>query len=230
VLAGLIAYAAGAGVFPDASEPWDVAVVALLLLPATCAILWLVLPAARARGVLLVGAAFAGLAVVFELAEWGSLFNVAKVLALTLLGFWFLELFQALSWVVLIAFIVPWVDAFSVWRGPTKVVVTEHPSLFDRISIAFRLPGEETTANLGPPDVLFFALFLATASRYALRPAATFAATVILLAATLVITASLDLAGLPALPAIALGFLLPNADLLWQRFTEWRLLRSSGAA
>jgi len=27
----------------------------------------------------------------------------------------------------------------------------------------------------------------------------------------------LDLSGLPALPGIALGFLLPNADLLWRR-------------
>ena len=26
-----------------------------------------------------------------------------------------------------------------------------------------------------------------------------------------------DLSGLPALPGISLGFLLPNADLLWRR-------------
>jgi hypothetical protein len=30
----------------------------------------------------------------------------------------------------------------------------------------------------------------------------------------------LDVAGLPALPAISLGFLLPNADLLWRALRE----------
>jgi hypothetical protein len=37
-----------------------------------------------------------------------------------------------------------------------------------------------------------------------------------------VLTASLDLAGLPALPAICVGFLLPNADLLWSRLRDRR--------
>jgi hypothetical protein len=36
------------------------------------------------------------------------------------------------------------------------------------------------------------------------------------LGATLVLTATTDVTGLPALPAICVGFLLPNADLLWQ--------------
>jgi hypothetical protein len=31
-----------------------------------------------------------------------------------------------------------------------------------------------------------------------------------------VLAASFDVAGLPALPAVCLGFLLPNADLLWR--------------
>ena len=61
---------------------------------------------------------------------------------------------------MLIAVIMPWVDALSVWRGPTNYVVSEKPGLFERISVAFRLPGENGTANIGPPDILFFALFL----------------------------------------------------------------------
>ena len=31
----------------------------------------------------------------------------------------------------------------SVWRGPTDYVVAEQPGLFERVSIAFRLPGED---------------------------------------------------------------------------------------
>ncbi|MBM2822529.1 MAG: hypothetical protein HW413_1275, partial [Thermoleophilia bacterium] len=31
-----------------------------------------------------------------------------------------------------------------------------------------------------------------------------------------------DIAGLPALPAVCLGFLIPNADLLWRNVREAR--------
>jgi hypothetical protein len=220
LLAALVLYTAGAGRLPGLSEAWNVAVVSLLLMPATAAVLWLVLPVARARGALAVGLGFAVLAVALDVAGAGALFNAAKVLSFALLGFVFLELFQELSWIVLVAAIIPWVDAISVWRGPTNVVVTKHPGLFDKISVEFRVPGDAGSANLGPPDILFFALFLATAQRFGLRVGWTWVATVALLALTLVLTSAFDLAGLPALPAVSLGFLLPNADLLWTRFRE----------
>ena len=57
-------------------------------------------------------------------------------------------------WAALIAVLIPWVDAISVWRGPTEYVVEEQPQIFDTVSIAFRVPGEDGTANLGPPDIL----------------------------------------------------------------------------
>ena len=220
VLAAVVLYDAGAGRLPAMSEAWDVAFVAVVLIPVTVTILWLALPVATARGLLPVGLAVGVLAVVLEVAGIGSAFNVAKVVAFALLGFVFLEFFQELSWIVLVAAIIPWVDAVSVWRGPTKVVVTQHPGLFDRVSIAFRIPGEGGSANLGPPDILFFALFLATAQRFGLRVGWTWIATTVFLGATLGLTSAFDLAGLPALPAISLGFLLPNADLLWNRFCE----------
>ena len=223
VLAAVVLYEAGAGRLPALSETWDVAFVALVLIPATAAILWFALPATTARGLLPVGLAVGVLAIVLEIAGAGSAFNAAKIAAYTLLGFVFLELFQELSWVVLVATIIPWVDAVSVWRGPTKVVVTQHPGIFDRVSIAFRIPGEEGSANLGPPDILFFALFLATAQRFGLRAGWTWIATTALLGVTLALTSAFDVAGLPALPAISLGFLLPNADLLWRRWRSWRV-------
>ena len=123
---------------------------------------------------------------------------------------------------VLIALIIPWVDALSVWRGPTDYVVSEQPSLFERVSIAFRLPGEEGSANIGPPDILFFALFLSAAQRFGLRVVWTWFTMVGFLSATLLLTTATDISGLPALPAIALGFVLPNADLIW---SAWRKQR-----
>ena len=159
-------------------------------------------------------------AVVFGLLGLGALFNVTKLLALTLIGYLFTQVFEALSWVVLIALIIPWVDAVSVWRGPTEYVVSEQPSLFDRISIAFRLPGEEGSANIGPPDILFFALFLSTAARFGLRVGWTWVTMVVLLVVTLILTTVWDVTGLPALPAIAIGFVLPNVDLIWKAWKE----------
>ena len=65
--------------------------------------------------------------------------------------------------------IIPWVDAISVWRGPTKQIVTHKRELFTTFSFAFPVPGESDTAQLGLPDLLFFALFLGAAARWGLR-------------------------------------------------------------
>ena len=227
VLAVLVAWDAGAGVLPDVGSWPDVLVVALVLVPLTFAVPWIALPAAGTRGVLPIAVALGALAAVLDLAGMGSLFNVVKLLALTAVGFWFMRLFEALSWVVLIAAIIPWVDALSVWRGPTEYVVSEQPSLFDHVSIAFRLPGEEGSANIGPPDILFFALFLAAADRFGLRVRWTWLTMVGLLGLTLILTTAFEINGLPALPAIAIGFLLPNADVLWKSWRQRGLERGS---
>lgn len=219
VITVLIAWDAGAGALPNAGERIDVGFVALVLVPVTFLVPLLALPLANQRGILAIAAALGVLALLLDLAGMEAAFNVAKLLAVTLAGFWFLQLFEALSWVVLVAAVIPWVDALSVWRGPTEYVVSEQPSLFDRVSYAFRVPGEDGSANIGPPDILFLALFLAAADRFKLRVAWTWIGMVGLLALTLILTSVFDLAGLPALPAISLGFLLPNADLLWK---AWR--------
>ena len=228
VLAALVAWDAGAGVLPELGHRPDVLVVSLVVLPLTFAVPWLALPVAMTRLVIPIAVAAVLLAVLFDLVGMGSLFNVAKLAALTAIGFLFMQLFEALSWVVLVAIVIPWVDAISVWRGPTDYVVSEQPGLFERVSIAFRLPGEEGSANIGPPDILFFALFLATADRFGLRVRWTWLSMVGLLALTLTLTSVFDISGLPALPAIAIGFLLPNVDLLWRAWRERGLETRSG--
>jgi len=212
----LAVYTAAAGELWEAGLNWDLAFLTGVLIPAFLLVPWLVLPVAFRRGLLLVGLALVVLALLLRTAELDVLFNLAKLFALTMLGFWFLSYFEAVSWAVLIAVVIPFVDALSVWRGPTDYIVSEQPSVFDDVSIAFRIPGEADSANIGPPDILFFSLFLAAAARFGLRVAATWVAMVALLGLTLVLTATTDVAGLPALPAICLGFLLPNADLLWR--------------
>ncbi|HWH06858.1 MAG TPA: hypothetical protein VNT23_10565 [Gaiellaceae bacterium] len=215
--AALALYTAGAGVLPNLGYDGDVAWLVLVVIPATMLTIWLALPLLEARGLLAVALALGVLAVVCWAAELDVLFNLAKLFALAFAGFWFLTIFEAVSWAVLVAVLVPWVDAISVWRGPTNYVVEQQPQLFQGVAIAFRVPGEENAAHLGPPDIIFFALFLAAAHRFGLRVGATWVAMTTLLCATLVLTAYTDVAGLPALPAICVGFLLPNVDLLWRQ-------------
>jgi hypothetical protein len=127
-----------------------------------------------------------------------------------------------LNWVVLVALIIPWVDAYSVWRGPTKVIVDQHRNVFTNFSFAFAIPGETSAANLGLPDLLFFALFLAASARWELRPRLTWLLLTLSFGATLALAVWRELDGLPALPLLALGFLLANGDLIWSRLRRER--------
>jgi hypothetical protein len=204
---------------------WNVAWIACVLMPATFALVLLALPLRQMRRLLPVGLAFAVLAAVLTTLHVNVSANFARLAAATLLGWWFLRYFEELSWVVLVAVVIPWVDAYSVWRGPTKQIVTHHQHVFSVLSYAFPVPGEHSAANLGVPDLLFFALFLGAAAQFELRVGWTWVALVAGLGATIALTVWLDLSGLPALPAIALGFLLPNADLLWKRLRRQPRLR-----
>ena len=61
--------------------------------------------------------------------------------------------------------------------------------------------------------MLFFAVFLGATSRFRLRPPLTWLLMVAGLGITIALTTYWATGGLPALPAISLGFLIANADL-----------------
>ena len=219
LLLGLVAYGAGARHLPEMPSGLDVAFQSAIVFPAFAAAIWVALPLARTGTVVLLGAAAiaAGSAFVLALLDVDSAGNVAKLACYALVGFWFLTLFEELWWIALVAVLVPWVDIWSVANGPTEYVVEQRPGIFERVSVGFPNPGETGTINIGPPDILFFALFLAAADRFDLRVAWTWIGMTGFLAGTLVLVWTWDgIAGLPALPAVCLGFLLPNADLLWR--------------
>jgi hypothetical protein len=219
LVTALVTFAAVAPSLPELSEGGAIAVAGLLVLPAFLATVWLALPAAERmyRWVLLGSAAIAGLLwVAFYFAGIGALANASKLVCFVLVGFWFLSLFEQLWWLTLVALLVPWMDIWSVFFGPTEYVTEERPDFFEQVSVALHVPGETATANLGPPDFVFFALFLAAAQRFDLRITATWLAMTGCLTATLFLVWLLDSSGLPALPAVCVGFLAPNADLLWR--------------
>ena len=203
----------------DASLWWDIAFLGLVLIPACFALVWLVLPLRTARGLLVAAAALGVLAWAFHEAGWSTPENFAKLFAVAFVGFAFLEYFETLSYVVLVALIIPWVDAFSVFssHGPTNNITKHHPHVFTLFSIAFPIPGSRYAANLGLPDLLFFSLFLAASVRYGLRPGLTWLLMTLSFGATLALSVWLDLNGLPALPLLSLGFLLANGDLIWRK-------------
>ena len=216
---GLVAYAAGAERLPGLPSGLDVLFHSAIVFPVFAATIWIALPLAKAGNkALLVIALVSGVAALtLTFLDLDSGANVAKLAFYATVGFWFLTLFEELWWISLVAVLVPWVDIWSVAAGPTEYVVEQQPGLFERISVAFPNPGETATVNIGPPDILFFALFLAAADRFALRVAWTWIGMTGFLAGTLMLVWSWDgIAGLPALPAVCLGFLLANVDLLWR--------------
>ena len=236
----------------NASDWGDVAFIAVVLIPLSFSIIWFLLPLRTARGLLPAGMVpgalgtqtvgsviqtltnmlqrfgvnlppgIGVLAWAFHVAGWNTAENFCKLFGVTFVGFAFLPYFETLSWVVLVALIIPWVDAYSVWRGPTKVIVTHHEHVFTALSYAFPIPGEHTAANLGVPDLLFFSLFLGAAARFRLRTGWTWVALTLSFGVTIAAAVAFKLAGLPALPLLSLGFLLPNADLLWTRLRAER--------
>jgi hypothetical protein len=223
--AAFVALAAAVGVYYGTHEWWfdlplwwDIAWLCFVLIPAVFGLVYLVLPLWRAPALWLLLAAigFGVLAVVLQATGAGPVANFAKLAAMTAIGWCFLRFFEELSWVVLVAVIVPWVDSYSVWRGPTKTIVTEKPEVFSALSFAFPVPGQDGGAKLGLPDLLFFSLFLGASARFGLRPFWTWLCLTASLGGTMALATAFDVDGLPALPLLCLGFLLPNVDLVWR--------------
>lgn len=218
ILAGLVLYFLVVGSLPDQPLWADVLLTGTVLIPAVFALPLLALPLRHRRGLAAVGLALAALVLACELAELDVIANFAKLAAVTAFGFWFLGLFERLSWVVLVAAVIPLVDAVSVWRGPTREIVTDQPQVFDALSFAFPVP-DAGSFQLGLPDLLFFSVFLGAAARWALRVGWTWVGLAASFGATMTLAVYVDpfgLGGLPALPFLSLAFLAANADLLWR--------------
>ena len=228
-LAAIVADAAALALYfavheslPRLSLWWDVVVVATLVIPGVFATVGLLLPLRAARWRWAATIACIGLATGFSFLDWEAPASFAKLAAATFVGWLFLEFFEEASWVIIVALVIPWVDAYSVWRGPTNTIVHHHRSVFERLSFAFPVPGEDNTANLGIPDLLFFALFLAAADRFGLRTRLTWLLMTASFGVTIVLAVWRDLGGLPALPLLSFAFLVANGDLLWRQFRRER--------
>jgi hypothetical protein len=214
---------------PSAGLWWEIAWLAFVVIPTVCALVLAVLPLSRLPIIqlVLVALGFLGLTLVLGLSGFHLLANFGKLGAMAFAAWAFLWFFEELSWVVLVALIIPWVDAYSVWRGPTKTFTNgKHEHLFSAFSFTFPVPSG--TTHLGLPDLFFFSLFVGAASRFGLRVIPTWIALALSFGATMSLAIWWNVRGLPALPLLALGFLLPNADLLWRRLRAARAQAAAG--
>ena len=198
-------------------------IVGVAVMPATLGLIYLAVPLWSSRWMLPAALVFGVVAVVTWEADVHLASNFAKLAAYTCAGWAFLRLFESLSWVVLISAIIPFVDALSVFlpSGPTHQIVTHHPRVYSAVVVAFVAPGG-AAAFLGPPDILFYALFLASAVRWRLRPGWTWLAMTAMYSLTLMVAYAARVDGLPALPFVSVGFLLANGDLIWRRLRPQR--------
>jgi hypothetical protein len=218
VLTGVVAWDAVAPHVGRVSTWHAVIVISAGVLPATLLLIYLALPLwSHRRFIVAAFAVFLVAAVVTWEVHQYLASNFLKLGAYTCGGWMFLWLFEELAWVVLIALIIPFVDAISVAAGPTHTIVTHHFHVYSAVAVAFVAPGGPA-AGLGPPDVLFFALFLAATVRWQLRPGWTWLAMTGMYSLTLVLSIATNANGLPALPFVSAGFLLANGDLLWRRY------------
>jgi hypothetical protein len=193
--------------------------VSLVVMPGTLLLALIALPLSREKWLFPAAVVLALIAFGCAQAGWGLAGNFAKLWAAIFAGWAFLRLFEELSWVVLVAFVIPLVDIISVYKGPTKTITEHHFHVYTAVAIAFVVPGG-AAAYLGPPDVLFYALFLAAAQRWHLRVLVTWLSMTGMYAFTVILATATHVDGLPALPFLSFGFLAANADVLWRRLRK----------
>ena len=167
----------------------------------------------RAAGVL----AAAGLAAAVSLSGlgWVGAAPVFKVLVAALAGRLLGRQVAEAWWLVLVALVALLADTWSVFAGPTRLVVERAPSMLDYLLLHFPALGSGAAGmGLGMSDLVFLALFTAGSHRAGLRARAGFLAMGLSLLLTVVL-ALVWKPALPALPLLSLAFLGANADRLW---------------
>lgn len=168
---------------------------------------------------LLAGLAVGGLATGLALSAAGFLGLAApcKVVGAVALGYLLGRQLDRAWLLLLVAVLVFAADIWSVFAGPTRVIVERAPGFLDYALVHFPALGHQGPGTaLGMSDWVFLALFTVGSRMNGLRPRAAFAAMVASLFVTFTI-AMITGRALPALPLLGLAFVAANLDLFWRR-------------
>jgi hypothetical protein len=148
-----------------------------------------------------------------------SLANLLRILAAASVGISLARYVGSVGVVLLIVAVATVSDLFSVFAGPTRTLVEEDSPVLDLLLLVFPTFGSALGFGLGASDFVFLALFAAASRFLDLRYPATLLCTCF--ATFLAVTAGLLLERpLPALPFIAIAFVLVNADLILASLTR----------
>jgi hypothetical protein len=140
--------------------------------------------------------------------------NVFEALLAGAAGLLFARWLAAPAIAVAVPLFVAAIDVLSFAFGPTSRLLDEGTPRVDALSFDLPAWGDAGSAgHLGFSDAFFVALFAAWAWRLRLRRRATIAGLLLGLLGALALSVALDRA-VPALPFVAAGYLLPNADRL----------------
>jgi hypothetical protein len=147
--------------------------------------------------------------------------DLARILAAACVGISLARYVTSVGTVLLIVVAAIAADVFSVFAGPTEALVREESPLLDLLLLIFPTFGSSLGFALGLSDFIFLALFAAAARFLDLRYTTTLLC--VCSAAFLAVTAGLLLGRpLPALPFIAIAFVLVNVDRITGRLITRR--------
>ena len=139
--------------------------------------------------------------------------NLSRILAAACVGISLARYVKSTGVVLIVAGTAVASDLFSVFAGPTKTLLRADSPVLDVLVLVFPTFGSALGFGLGVSDFIFLALFAAAGRFLRLRYAASLLG--VCLAAFLALTAGLLLERpLPALPFVAVAFVLVNADLI----------------
>jgi hypothetical protein len=148
-----------------------------------------------------------------------SLANLLRILAAASVGISLARYVGSVGVVLLVVAVATVSDLFSVLAGPTRTLVEEDSPVLDLLLLVFPTFGSALGFGLGVSDFVFLTLFAAASRFLDLRYPATLLCTCF--ATFLAVTAGLLLERpLPALPFIAIPFVLINADLILASLTR----------
>jgi hypothetical protein len=149
-----------------------------------------------------------------DAAHVGAAANVVEALLAATIGLLFARALHAPAIAVGVPVFVALVDVWSVASGPTAKLIADGTSSADPLSFDLPAWGSMGSAgHLGLSDAVFLAMFAAWALRHGCRRTATIVSLALSLVAAIVVSVALDRA-IPAIPFLAVAFLLPNADRL----------------
>lgn len=143
--------------------------------------------------------------------------NVAEALVAAAVGLLFARWLRAPAVAVAVPVFVAAIDVWSVASGPTSRLIEQGLDASDPLSLDMPAWGGGSAGQLGVSDAVFLSMFAAWAMHFGFRRTATILGMALGLIGSLVLSLVLDEA-IPALPLLAIGYLLPNVDRIARAF------------